>query len=240
MSRVPPARIAMVGGGLGGLTLARIVQMHGVEAVLYEAETTLDARAQGGTLDLHPESGQYAIRAAGLDRAFRAIARPEGQDLKIVDKTGAVHFAEIAEESDGDRPEADRGALRAVLLDAIDPATIRWGHRPSRATPLGDGRHRLHFANGVTETHDLLIGADGDLTAALGAYEKTMTERAAAHAEESARNLDLCIAPDGARLMAAQAARYAQRPPGGATSSSARTDRTPVPTPLSESLNPES
>ena len=58
--------IAIVGGGLGGLVLARVLQVHGIAATVYEADPSPDARNQGGTLDLHEEGGQYALRAAGV------------------------------------------------------------------------------------------------------------------------------------------------------------------------------
>lgn len=51
-------QIAIVGGGIGGLTAARILQKHGFSPVVYEGERQQGARAQGGVLDLHPHSGE--------------------------------------------------------------------------------------------------------------------------------------------------------------------------------------
>ncbi len=58
--------IAIVGGGLGGLVLARVLQRHGIPATVYELDASVDARNQGGTLDLHEESGHSAMSDAGL------------------------------------------------------------------------------------------------------------------------------------------------------------------------------
>lgn len=80
--------IAIVGGGIGGLTLARILQQNGLDAVVFERDASRYARDQGGTLDIHADSGQVAIKAAGLEEKFHALARPEGQQMRIVDKTG--------------------------------------------------------------------------------------------------------------------------------------------------------
>ncbi|MCK9926632.1 FAD-dependent monooxygenase [Frankia sp. Mgl5] len=74
-------RIAIAGGGLGGLTLARILHRHGIDAVVYEREASRSARSQGGSLDLHPESGQHALAEAGLTGQFRSEARPEARNF---------------------------------------------------------------------------------------------------------------------------------------------------------------
>ena len=60
--RVQHIRIAIIGGGPGGLTLARILQKHGIHATVYEQEHSANARSQGGSLDLHRESGLQALR----------------------------------------------------------------------------------------------------------------------------------------------------------------------------------
>ncbi|MEU2281885.1 NAD(P)/FAD-dependent oxidoreductase [Streptomyces sp. NPDC013178] len=155
-------RIAIVGGGLGGLTLARVLQVHGIDATLYEADAARYARpSQGGTLDMHPESGQRALREAGLTAEFLAAVRPEGQDMKLFDRHGTLLREETAQEDDMDRPEIDRGTLRDILMDSVDPQTIHWGKYLTKAVPLTGGRHELHFADGTVETCDLLVGADG-------------------------------------------------------------------------------
>ncbi|MES1250133.1 MAG: FAD-dependent monooxygenase, partial [Chitinophaga rupis] len=76
MSTVKDKKIAIVGGGPGGLTLARLLQRKGVEVKVYERDLNKDARMQGATLDLHEESGLAALQEAGLMEAFRANYRP--------------------------------------------------------------------------------------------------------------------------------------------------------------------
>ena len=63
-------RIAVIGGGPAGLTFARILQVHGLRATIYEQEKYAGARLQGGTLDLHTKSGLLAMETAGLMDQF--------------------------------------------------------------------------------------------------------------------------------------------------------------------------
>jgi len=46
-------RIAIVGGGPGGLTLARLLQLKGADVKVYERDFNSSVRVQGATLDLH-------------------------------------------------------------------------------------------------------------------------------------------------------------------------------------------
>jgi 2-polyprenyl-6-methoxyphenol hydroxylase-like FAD-dependent oxidoreductase len=153
--------IAIVGGGVGGLVLARVLQIHGIRSTIYELDSSAGARDQGGTLDLHEESGQRAMREAGLYEELRRLVRPEGEAMRVLDKSGAVFIDEVAEDGEGDRPEVDRSALRDVLVASLDPGRIVWGHKVSRVTALHGGRHELTFTDGSSTTADLLVGADG-------------------------------------------------------------------------------
>lgn len=154
-------RVTIVGAGPGGLVLARILQLKGVEVKVYERETSIDVRSQGGSLDLHTESGQYALQMAELFDKFRAVCRPEGEDLRITDKTGTLYYEEVDAGHNYSRPEIDRRDLRQLLLDSLKPNTIAQGHVLRDIESLGNGQHKLVFDNGVTETTNFLIGADG-------------------------------------------------------------------------------
>lgn len=155
-------RIAIAGGGLGGLTLARILHRHGIEAVVYEREASRSARSQGGMLDLHPESGQHALAEAGLHDRFRSEARPEGEEHRILDPAGhtLVHHVPQPGSFSG-RPEIDRRALRDLLLDSLPGDTVVWGRRVVAATPRAGGGFGLTFDGGHGTDCDVLIGADG-------------------------------------------------------------------------------
>ncbi|WP_406513241.1 FAD-dependent monooxygenase [Streptomyces sp. NBC_00161] len=156
-------RIAIIGAGPGGLTCARILQQHGIAATVHERDASRSARDQGGTLDMHPHSGQDALRQAGLLQDFLALARPEGQQMRLVGRDGSVLFDAVppgADTEDGN-PEIDRGRLRDLLLDSLEPDTVHWNHKLAHVEPLTGGTHRLHFADGTTTGADLVVGADG-------------------------------------------------------------------------------
>ncbi|NED34447.1 NAD(P)/FAD-dependent oxidoreductase [Streptomyces sp. SID8499] len=154
-------RIAVVGGGLGGLALAGMLHRQGIAATVYERDAGRGARTQGGTLDLHPESGQRALDELGLTEAFRADARPEGEELRILDPAGRTLVHRVPEPGGGSRPEIDRGVLRELLLSRVPDEAVSWGRRLTGVEELPDGGHRLEFADGGHADCDILVGADG-------------------------------------------------------------------------------
>jgi 2-polyprenyl-6-methoxyphenol hydroxylase-like FAD-dependent oxidoreductase len=48
-----------------------------------------------------------------------------------------------------------------MLINSIPPETLKWGHKVASVAARGDGRHDVTFANGLTVTCDVLVGADG-------------------------------------------------------------------------------
>ena len=153
-------RIAIVGGGPGGLTLALLLHRHGVACTVFERDRHASERPQGGTLDLHEGSGLLALEHASLMDAFRTHARYEDQGTRQYDKQGRLLF-DHDPGADGERPEIDRSALRAMLLDALPHDTVRWDRNLREVVDHGDGRWNLVFDDGVEGPFDLVVGADG-------------------------------------------------------------------------------
>jgi 2-polyprenyl-6-methoxyphenol hydroxylase-like FAD-dependent oxidoreductase len=160
MAKGSSPSIAIIGAGPGGLTLARILHLHGLDATVYEREAFSSVRPQGGSLDMHAESGQYAIQCAGLTAEFRRIARYEDQEGRVYDKHAKLLL--IDDDVTGkNRPEVDRGQLRKMLLDSLPANAIRWDHELSSIQRQEDGRYKLVFRDGTSEKVDLVAGADG-------------------------------------------------------------------------------
>ncbi|KAK5127016.1 hypothetical protein LTR85_008375 [Meristemomyces frigidus] len=167
---MPFPKIAIIGAGPGGLTLARLLQRNNIPCTVYEAERDRHTRNQGGTLDLHPKAGQRALREAGLFDQFMKYARPEGDADKLVRYDGHVLWDEnkldMPKQSDdeNDKPEIDRNQLRDILLDSLKPGVIQWDRKVSHieADPRVKGRYSIYFADGSQETDiELVVGADG-------------------------------------------------------------------------------
>ncbi|WP_416979513.1 FAD-dependent oxidoreductase [Streptomyces sp. T028] len=152
--------VTIIGAGLGGLVLARVLHVNGIPSRVYEADPSPAARKQGGMLDIHDYNGQIALQAADLVDEFHAIVVEGRQTMRVLDPDGTV-LMDKADDGDGGRPEVMRGDLRQMLLDSLPAGTVRWDHKVSGVRALGKGGHEATFACGCTVVTSLLVGADG-------------------------------------------------------------------------------
>ncbi len=159
-------QIAIVGGGPGGLTLARLLQLKGLDVKVYERDLNKDARVQGAPLDLHEESGLSALRKAGLLEAFKQNYMVGADREVITNELAEIFFSDHDDkpaENFGHthfRPEIDRGALRKILLESLASETVVWDSHFLGMDPEYEG-WLLHFKNGRSVYSDLVIAGDG-------------------------------------------------------------------------------
>ncbi|KAJ3037724.1 hypothetical protein HDV00_001373 [Rhizophlyctis rosea] len=166
-----PPRIAIIGGGPGGLTLARLLHLQNIPSTVYELDEHRSAREQGGSLDLHHGTGLTAIKAMDLMPQFRAHARPEGEHIFVYSTDGEVLLdhgasepAPEGEENLMERPEIDRTDLRGIMLDSLPDGCVVWNRKVASISlsPAAEpGVHTITFSDNTTAEADLVIGADG-------------------------------------------------------------------------------
>ena len=154
-------KVAIIGAGPAGATLARLLQLRGMSVNVFERDSSPTSRPQGGSLDLRRDAGQRAVDMAGLTEAFGGASRSEAKAFKMLDPEGRPHPAGEGGTHDDAGPEIDRGDLRQLLLDSLEPGTVAWGYGVEEVLPDEDGRWRLEFGDKAPFFADLVIGADG-------------------------------------------------------------------------------
>lgn len=163
---VQDKQIAIIGGGPGGLTLARLLQLKGATVKVYERDVNQYARVQGSPLDLHDESGLAALRKAGLLDAFRQNFLAGADRMAIVNERAEIVFSDHESKSlenfgdEGFRPEIDRGVLRKILLQSLQADTVVWDSHFISMDKQNEG-WLLHFKNKPDAYADIVIAADG-------------------------------------------------------------------------------
>lgn len=158
--------VAIIGGGPGGLTLARLLQLKGINVKVYERDLNRNTRIQGGALDLHKESGLAALDKAGLMDAFKANYRPGADLVRVLDNQINIFYDEHKEVKNQQfggkhhRPEIDRGPLRDILLDSLQEDTVVWNSHILSIERVQQ-QWKVLFSGGNTVIADIVIGADG-------------------------------------------------------------------------------
>jgi 2-polyprenyl-6-methoxyphenol hydroxylase-like FAD-dependent oxidoreductase len=159
-------QIAIIGGGPGGLTLARLLQLMGANVKVYERDLNKDARVQGSPLDMHKESGWAALSKANLLYEFEKNVF-KGADKKIiVNERAEIIFSDHGATSDENsanehsRPEIDRGALRKIFLESLQQETVVWDSHFVSMEKQNEG-WLLQFKSGSSAYADIVISADG-------------------------------------------------------------------------------
>jgi salicylate hydroxylase len=157
-------RIAIVGGGIGGLTLALALRRRGVEPSVYEQAGELTEI--GAAVALSANATRALDRLGLLDAVLAGAATPT--ELIYRDgRTGARIAAHPVGNGDAYRARygapflgVHRADLQQALGAALAGAGLHLGHRLAGLEDRGD-RIGLVFDNGRTAEADAVIGADG-------------------------------------------------------------------------------
>lgn len=162
--------IAIIGGGIGGLTTALMLHRAGIACRIYESVETL--RELGVGINLLPHAVRE-LSEVGLLDALREIA-VETSELCYFNKLGQLIWREPRGLEAGYRwPQFSihRGQLQNLLLQTVlerlGPDRLHCGHHLQDCETIADGRVRLHFIDrksGVPHAPleaDCVIAADG-------------------------------------------------------------------------------
>jgi salicylate hydroxylase len=154
-------RVAIIGGGIGGLTAARALSQAGIEVAVYEAAAEL--KEIGAGVALHPNA-MKVLRALGVeDQVHRVAGRAQWQVMRN-GKTGRL-IARTSRQRQAasfgiEGATVHRADLLGVLAAALPPGLVTLGKRCTRVRSSGDVA-AAWFADGSEIEADVIVGADG-------------------------------------------------------------------------------
>ncbi|MCL2582625.1 MAG: FAD-dependent monooxygenase [Streptosporangiales bacterium] len=162
-------RVAIIGGGIGGLTAALALHQAGTEVAVYEAAPEL--KEIGAGVALHPNA-MRVLRALGLEEQVRAAsgvteyaATLDGRNGRVITRTSREQQAETFGLNGATLHRAD---LLDILAAALPPDLAALGKRC--LTVDSDGPSPVaKFTDGTEVEADVIIGADGIHSAVRGA-----------------------------------------------------------------------
>ncbi|MEW5421594.1 FAD-dependent monooxygenase [Amorphus sp. 3PC139-8] len=162
MSDRRPPRIAVVGAGIGGLTVTAALRKLGLPATIYEQAPAFGRVGAG--IQLTPNAVKV-LRVLGLEQQVRAAAFAPEVGYNRDARTGDVTFLHPMGKVTEDRYDApDLSMHRAVLHGALESQIpheqIAFGKVLAGVDREGDAV-RLSFEDGDSVVADLVIGADG-------------------------------------------------------------------------------
>jgi salicylate hydroxylase len=160
-------RIAIVGGGIGGLAAAAFLYQAGLPATVYEQSREL--REIGAGLVVAPNMARLLRRLGVLDRLLKTAVRLEtGWEFRRWQDGTVLSAEDLDTRCELLYGEHTYTAHRADLLDALGQAVpdgaVRLGQRCVKVEPgpaKNAGQARLTFAGGEVVDADVVIGADG-------------------------------------------------------------------------------
>ncbi len=154
-------RVAIIGGGIGGLTAAHALVRRQFDVAVYEAAPEL--REIGAGVALGPNA-MKVLRALDLEDAVRGVAGDcrwvvshNWRTGRIISRTDPSEQAELYGAPSATVHRAD---LLDVLADALPDGIVTLGARCTEVSPDGDVAI-ARFQDGSEIEADVIIGADG-------------------------------------------------------------------------------
>src|SRR5690242_16599899 len=154
-----PLKVAVCGGGIGGLFAAKGLIAHGLNVDVYEQAPALGEVGAGvfitpngvrhlNRLGLGPAVEHWGARVGGNSQYFRDDGTPIAP-VQVTDSSGwnatfGMHRADLVES----------------LAKALPAGAVHTGHRCISYEEHG-GSAAISFANGATVEADVIVGADG-------------------------------------------------------------------------------
>ncbi|MBO9586261.1 MAG: FAD-dependent monooxygenase [Flavobacterium sp.] len=155
-------KIAIIGAGPVGLTMARLLQQKGIEVTVYERDKDASTRISGSTLNLYKKSGQEALKRAGLLERYFEMAIPLGKI--VTSEQGKILYSrQTTAQEQRANPEINRNHLRQILLESLTNNTVVWDKKLTTVT-AADRKWHLQFEDGHFATADFIIGANGGMS----------------------------------------------------------------------------
>jgi salicylate hydroxylase len=155
-------KIAVIGGGLGGLAAALSLYRAGFEVDLYEQAPELNE--VGGGINMGPNAARILYRLGlgeGLDRDG---VKPQGMHQRRWDDGRTLQKGPLnplcIELYDAPHMTLHRADLQRIIASGLPRERVHLGHRLTALADRGD-RVKAEFANGHGTTADILVGADG-------------------------------------------------------------------------------
>jgi salicylate hydroxylase len=154
-------RVAIIGGGIGGLTAANALRRAGIEVSVYEAAGEL--KEIGAGVALHANA-MRVLRFIGVEDAVRKIAgktdysvTKDGITGRIISQTSRAKHAELH----GIAPATVHRADLLDVLAAALPEGIASLSKRCVSVESGESSAVARFADGTEVEADVIIGADG-------------------------------------------------------------------------------
>ncbi len=164
--------VLIIGGGLGGLTLAQGLKKAKISVALYERDRSPDDRLQGYRIHIEAQ-GNQALYGSLPDHLFRRYVDTAGSggnghrivtdQLQQVAFFGALGKHQTTSPADLDL-SVSRITLRQILLSELE-GVVHFDKTFTRYEETAEGQVIAHFADGSSAVGDLLVAADGSNSA---------------------------------------------------------------------------